>query len=330
MKKIFISYRRSDSALMSRRLYDVLVERVGAKRVFRDVDSLLKGKDFRAGIERYIFESDVMLVLIGNKWLDMPDDITGQPRLDNPQDFVRIEVDMGLRHVQTVIPVLVNDASMPGVNDLPPTLAQLSFMNAVQLRDDSFDHDRDVILQAIGIRKRRQWQIVLAAVLLLLTAIAGAVALTIGKDATQETLPNISGADCVHVVQRGENIFRISLRYGVSVIDIAAANGISNLQLLIVNQPLVIPGCGNLPPENINLPKVDISLPSCTNSLSNNDRACAHIVQQEDETFDSLAKRYGVSANDIAILNGLSDSAFISIDQKLIIPPKNISGSSTN
>ena len=67
MTQVFISYRRADTADMSRRIYDELVKHLGEKHVFRDVDSLLKGQDFRAGIERYIVASDVMLVLIGDK-----------------------------------------------------------------------------------------------------------------------------------------------------------------------------------------------------------------------------------------------------------------------
>lgn len=157
MARIFISYRRADTAAMSRRIYDELVKRTGRPRVFRDVDTLMKGKDFRAGIERFILQSDVMLVLIGDQWLDIRDTETSERRLDNLDDFVRIEIDMGLRHIQTVIPVLVNGASMPGEEELPTRLSSLAFKNAVQISEKTFDEDFDILMKAIGYRDRMKW-----------------------------------------------------------------------------------------------------------------------------------------------------------------------------
>lgn len=156
MKRIFISYRRADSASMSKRLYDALARHLGEESIFRDVDSLLKGHDFRAGIERFILESDTMLVLIGNQWLTIADGTTGQRRLDNPNDFVRIEVELGLRHVQTVIPVLIDGASMPDLDALPRSLADLAFRNAAQIRDDSFDDDFARLLTDLKISNKHQ------------------------------------------------------------------------------------------------------------------------------------------------------------------------------
>lgn len=154
MAKIFVSYRRADSAAMSRRIYHALIEHMDKDDVFRDVDTLLKGHDFRAGIERYIIESDVILVLIGDKWLNIPDKKTGERRLDKPEDFVRIEVDMGLRHVQLVVPILVNDATMPGESELPVRLSSLAFKNAMPMRDSHFDEDFTDLLKSISIPKR--------------------------------------------------------------------------------------------------------------------------------------------------------------------------------
>ncbi len=194
MTQTFISYRRMDSAAMSRRLYDALTERVGTRRVFRDVDSLMKGHDFRAGIERFIFESDVMMVLIGDKWLDVRDVDTGERRLDNPEDFVRIEVDMGLRHIPVVIPVLINGASMPGENDLPVRLSGLAFKNAVELRDDHFEEDFAELLASAGIRRRPSFTMIGAIVAALaLVVIAGLLLLSRGDNETAaEEPPDLS------------------------------------------------------------------------------------------------------------------------------------------
>jgi hypothetical protein len=149
MAQVFISYRRADTADMSRHIYNELVKHLDEKCVFRDVDTLLKGRDFRAGIERYIIDSDVMLVLIGDKWLNITDENTGKRRLDDPEDFVRIEADMGLRHVKTVIPVLVNGASMPSDQELPRKLASLAYQNALTVADTTFEKDFAELLDIV-------------------------------------------------------------------------------------------------------------------------------------------------------------------------------------
>jgi len=154
MVQIFISYRRVDSAAISRRIYDSLVAVVGKKRVFRDVDTLMKGHDFRAEIETYLIQSDVALIIIGTEWLKIRDAETGERRLDNVEDFVRLEVDMALRHCDLVIPVLVNGARMPSETELPVRLASLAFNNAVMIRTDHYEDDFQILLDSIGIRRR--------------------------------------------------------------------------------------------------------------------------------------------------------------------------------
>jgi len=166
MPKIFISYRRTDTADISRRLYDALVKRLGQRSVFRDVDTLVKGENFRAGIERFLINSDVMLVMIGRQWLDVRDEKTHLRRLDDPEDPVRTEVEMGLRQVKTVIPVLVNGAPIPDEESLPRRLSQLTFQNAVRLNDATFDDDLHKLLKAIGITRRAHLPLMLASAFL--------------------------------------------------------------------------------------------------------------------------------------------------------------------
>ncbi len=178
MPKIFISYRRTDSTDISRRLYDKLAQRVGKHNVFRDVDTLIKGENFRAGIERFLIHSDVMLVLIGHQWLDVRDERTHLRRLDDPEDPVRLEVDMGLRQVKTVIPVLVNGAPIPDEESLPRRLSQLTFQNAVCIRDETFNEDFNDLLAAIGIARRPRWALTLVSALVVL--MVGIVLLSYG------------------------------------------------------------------------------------------------------------------------------------------------------
>lgn len=126
---IFISYRREDEQGYAARLYERLVEVHGKDRVFFDVDSIPPGFDFVRFIDGQIRLSDVVLVVIGRNWLDARDD-QGKRRLDNPADFVRIEVEAALRRKKHVVPILVQGASMPRSDDLPQKMRALTKRNA--------------------------------------------------------------------------------------------------------------------------------------------------------------------------------------------------------
>ncbi len=140
--KIFISYRRQDSTVITGRIYDRLVAAFGDRTVFRDIDDIPAGKDFRAILETEVGKSDVMLVIIGPQWAGITDS-QGKKRLFNPDDFVRIEVESGLKRPDiTVVPVLAMGASMPAPDELPESLRDLAYRNALQVRNDpDFDHD---------------------------------------------------------------------------------------------------------------------------------------------------------------------------------------------
>lgn len=151
MTKIFISYRRADSRKDAGRIYDRLVESFGKDNVFKDVDSIPMGVDFRGVLREAVAKCDVQLVIIGKVWLSVTDE-HGQRRLDNPGDFVRIEVETALqRDSCTVIPVLVDNAAMPAADDLPLDLRELAFKNATVVRDDpDFHTDVTRIIRSLG------------------------------------------------------------------------------------------------------------------------------------------------------------------------------------
>ncbi|RMG81744.1 MAG: TIR domain-containing protein, partial [Chloroflexi bacterium] len=112
MPRIFISYRRADSVTITGRIYDRLVAEYSDRNVFKDVDDIPLGADFRRVLDEEVGSCDVLLVIIGQQWLTLEEN--GQRRLDNPDDFVRIEVEAGLnRNDVLVIPVLVKGAGMP-------------------------------------------------------------------------------------------------------------------------------------------------------------------------------------------------------------------------
>jgi tetratricopeptide (TPR) repeat protein len=139
--RIFISYRRQETAWPAGRLYDVLVEHFPAEQVFKDVDSIEPGDEFVERITAAVGSCDVLLALIGPQWLTMTDE-NGQRRLDNPEDYVRLEIETALTRKIRVIPILVDDARIPRANELPATLAPLVRRNAVEISPLTFDTKR--------------------------------------------------------------------------------------------------------------------------------------------------------------------------------------------
>ena len=123
-QRIFISYRRDDAASDAGRLADHLHQRFGANRVFLDVDAIEPGTDFVEVLQASLRQTAAMLVVIGPRWTSQraPD---GTPRLDDPNDFVRLEVETALGSGIRVVPVLVQGASLPRKEDLPASLAPL-------------------------------------------------------------------------------------------------------------------------------------------------------------------------------------------------------------
>jgi len=130
--RIFISYRRQDTAASAAHLHASLARRFGTEKVFRDVVTIAPGKDFTAEIERAIAGTSVFIALIGRRWLTIKGR-DGRRRLDDANDFVRIEVEAGLRHAPAVIPVLVDGAEMPTRDALPEPIADLAAHNAFRL-----------------------------------------------------------------------------------------------------------------------------------------------------------------------------------------------------
>lgn len=139
MPKLFISYRRDDSAGFAGRLTDALEQRLGAGSVFRDVDDIRPGEDFEAVIERGLRQVQAVLVVIGPGWLAAAAD--GRRRLDQADDFVRREVESALASGKPVVPILVGGASMPDAAALPPTLRGLANRQALVMGDASWAAD---------------------------------------------------------------------------------------------------------------------------------------------------------------------------------------------
>ncbi len=147
--RVFISYRRDDSRHQVGRLYDRLVARFGASDVFRDVNSIPLGQDFREVLAERTVVCDVFLAVIGDAWLPVVGP-SGSRRLDDPGDFVRFEIEAALNRKIPVIPVLVGNAPVPPPTELPESLRELSFRTAALLRPDpDFHNDVDHLIAGI-------------------------------------------------------------------------------------------------------------------------------------------------------------------------------------
>lgn len=153
--RIFLSYRREDTAGHAGRLYDRLVERFGSEKVFMDLDAIRPGSDFTEAIERALDECDVFVALIGKHWLTCADP-DGRRRLDNPGDFVRLELDAVLRRGITIIPLLVQDATMPDPTELPSSVSGLTRRQALELSDRHWRSDVTVLLEELESLQERE------------------------------------------------------------------------------------------------------------------------------------------------------------------------------
>lgn len=133
MPRIFISYRRDDSGYIAGMLAERLEAVFGADSVFIDVDAIPLGVDFREYLNQAVAKSELMLALMGNEWLNVKN-AQGLRRLDDPADFVRIEIEAALKRQIPVVPVLLEQARMPLEAELPPSLQPLAFRNAAEIR----------------------------------------------------------------------------------------------------------------------------------------------------------------------------------------------------
>jgi hypothetical protein len=146
--KLFINYRREDTAPYAGRLYDRLTAHFGAGQVFIDIDQIEPGEDFVEAINNKVGACEIAIVSIGPDWLSVTN-ASGQRRIDDTEDFVRMEIVAALQRKIRVIPVLMGGARMPTKQDLPEELAPLSRRNAIELSETRFHADVDRLIEAI-------------------------------------------------------------------------------------------------------------------------------------------------------------------------------------
>ena len=173
--KIFINYRREDSLDAAGRLHDRLAQTFGHKNIFMDVEDIPAGVDFAKYLSDQVAASRVFLAVIGPTWLDAKDESGGR-RIDDPDDFVAIEITAALARNIRVIPVLVEGARMPKAGELPDPLKALARRQAVDVGQLQFGRDAEALVERVrealngqsgSLRPRRG------------TAVAGAVAVAV-------------------------------------------------------------------------------------------------------------------------------------------------------
>jgi hypothetical protein len=151
-QRIFISYRRSDTRAYAGWLHQILAERYGQPNVFRDLDSMEPGEHFPTRIARTIARCTAVFVLIGDGWLAPGP--SGRPRLHDPDDWVRLELETAVQKGLQILPLLVADAAVPPRQALPPSLWPVLDRQSVRLRDDHFA--ADVRTAMSGLTDRRE------------------------------------------------------------------------------------------------------------------------------------------------------------------------------
>lgn len=152
MSKIFISYRRDDSGYQVDRLYDLLIQKHGIPKddVFVDVDNIPFGVDFADHLNVKVAQCDIVFAVIGDSWINSRDPKTGQRRLEDRNDFVRIELEAALERGIPIVPILLDDTQLPTEEELPDPLRPLVLRNGALLRRLSFDNDVARLIRGLG------------------------------------------------------------------------------------------------------------------------------------------------------------------------------------
>jgi TIR domain len=147
-RPIFLSYRRSDSAAISGRLYDAIKYRFGAESIYMDTAFMAWGEEWPTALENAIHDAEVVVVVIGPGWLTAHDE-WGRRRLDREDDWVRREIELALAADKAILPLVIGTAQMPPHDALPPAIGELASRHALRLTDDIWDQQVDVLLRTL-------------------------------------------------------------------------------------------------------------------------------------------------------------------------------------
>jgi hypothetical protein len=152
--RIFISYRRDDSAGSAGRVHDRLEAEFGRNLLFMDVDAIKLGDDYVKILREEVAKCNVMLAVLGPHWLDACDE-RGNRRLEDPNDFVRVEIAAALEREIFVIPILLDNTPVPRVDQLPKDIEGLAQRQGLQIRHVSFHDDVKKLIESLREKLKR-------------------------------------------------------------------------------------------------------------------------------------------------------------------------------
>jgi hypothetical protein len=148
--QLFLSYRKKDDRWAVGQIHRLLTQHLGKNAVFRDVDSIRLGNDFRTSIDNAVGRCRILLAVIGPYWLD-PDKPLGQRRVDSIDDWPRVEIESALQRHKLVVPVLLDDTQMPHDSLLPDSLQELPYLQGIALREASFNSDIETLAKQVRV-----------------------------------------------------------------------------------------------------------------------------------------------------------------------------------
>ena len=151
MADVFISYRRTQ-AFVAERIHERICDVFRSEKVFLDRTEIKPGAKFPAVIDQNLASAKVVLAIIDPTWISVQDQRTMRRRLDIKGDWVRIEIERGLREDKIIVPVLIDDAPMPRTEQLPTSLRDLASRQAVRIHRETFADDVDALIRAIRAR----------------------------------------------------------------------------------------------------------------------------------------------------------------------------------
>src|SRR5258705_8970637 len=154
MTTVFVSYRREETAGEARALFNELSTKLGKDSVFMDVDNIALGRDFRQILQEHLASCDLLLVMVGRGWLDAKN-ASGRIRLEEPSDFVRLEIESALKRNIPVTPVLVQGAQMPTVDQLPGDIKDFAYRNGFELSHSRWESDVAEMCKRLGLVKEQ-------------------------------------------------------------------------------------------------------------------------------------------------------------------------------
>jgi hypothetical protein len=154
MHTVFISYRTGETAGEARALFSELAATLGKDSVFMDVDTIGLGRDFRQVLRERLESCDLMLALVGRNWVDTTNP-SGQRRLEDPDDYVQLEIDAALKRNIPVTPVLVQGAQMPTGAQLPKEIRDFAYRNGFELSHNRWNSDVQEMIKRLGLSKQR-------------------------------------------------------------------------------------------------------------------------------------------------------------------------------